>query len=382
MERIFKHIFVVVFLFAISTPLAGHLLHMGTSTSVDENRELAKLPELTKEWQKLRSIPAGFDQYFNDRFGFKKILSKFYAQITYLIFKKSPSSQISVGKDGYLFFNSHSAEEPNSLFQSICGRNSDLKYETEKLYHAIQRIINFGKQAKINTYFIFIPTKSKIYPDKLPGLLARQIREECSRSNPGFLGDFFHQYRSNPLIMDSVFYPLNLFRQHREEMDIYYRNHFHWIGAAPFLTATHFLHNYAGVGAIPEIPTENVNQKSDLHRILNGVSEISTITSNINTMNPELNMCMGAKCWPKIQYIYKNLVNDGIVSLSVNSNLKGRRAILLSDSFGIFIAPALAMGYEAILHINVNHLTPGEWPDFIQILREDFDPIRYDISIP
>jgi hypothetical protein len=52
----------------------------------------------------------------------------------------------------------------------------------------------------------------------------------------------------------------------------------------------------------------------------------------------------------------------------------GRSALLLSNSFGAFVAPHLAPGFKSLTHVNLNALQEAEAEVFLQQLMERVKP--------
>ena len=69
---------VALFLCAISLPLSANLVGVDGADPGAENRELAAFPRVDGTWKSLAAFPAGFSLWFDDHFGFRSILVRWY----------------------------------------------------------------------------------------------------------------------------------------------------------------------------------------------------------------------------------------------------------------------------------------------------------------
>jgi len=71
---------VALFLCAISLPLAANLAGVDGGDPGAENRELAAFPSLDGTRASIAAFPAGFGLWFDDHFGFRSLLVRWYGE--------------------------------------------------------------------------------------------------------------------------------------------------------------------------------------------------------------------------------------------------------------------------------------------------------------
>ncbi len=349
-SRRLKKTGIALFIVIIFTPFIGHIFKVGQSSAKLENRALAPVPGNLKDLDSLHTFPDKFDDYLNDHFGLKKNLSYINANLLFHLFKISPALNITIGNDGYLFFNSHTTTNKYSLLKGSCLKSKKSVHQSKKILGAIKDITAHlaSRGGGFEAYFIIIPTKSKIYPEKLPGNLPYDLKKKCSDENPGLMGVFYEKFSNEDIVKERVFYPLNLLRSGKDKYQVYHKTMFHWKGEAPYVVAQKFLKDYIQVSDLPELSYKESKTGGDLNHLLSGMHFYSKWRL-YNFKEAGMNICRGSKCFPKINP-YINLTHD--TTFITNKNIKERSVLLLSDSFGAEIAPAISTGFENTLHTN------------------------------
>ncbi len=171
---------VIVFLAAIALPLAGSLSGLAPRGASAEKRELAPAPRLAPDaaalasagkleaWRtSLAAFPAGFDEYHDDRFGFRPALIRLHNLFKACVIGVSPSDQAVIGRDGWLFYAGQQALDyyrATELLTSAELAAWELRVEAPAEWLA-DRGIPF--------VFYFAPDKATIYPEELPYFVRR-----------------------------------------------------------------------------------------------------------------------------------------------------------------------------------------------------------------
>src|SRR5215813_12988601 len=104
MRRLLNIALIAGFIVIIGLPLAANMAGRDGGDQAGENRELAKFPEFEWTWQSALAWPAGLDAWFQDHFGFRSTLVRWYGESRYYGLGVSPSSQVVRGKGGWLFY--------------------------------------------------------------------------------------------------------------------------------------------------------------------------------------------------------------------------------------------------------------------------------------
>src|SRR5271165_2755891 len=95
---------IIVFLAAITMPLAGQFLHLDCGIKLNDNRVLEPLPELKLDRASLAAFPAKFEAYFNDHFGFRQRLIHWLSVVKVLGLGVSSSRDVILGRNGWIFY--------------------------------------------------------------------------------------------------------------------------------------------------------------------------------------------------------------------------------------------------------------------------------------
>lgn len=152
------------FAVAISLPLGKLAVRSEPDMSVIEGRNPRPFPGCSlAELRGFKSFATDVDGYFSDRFGFRTSLLKLCAFIQIRCLNTSLSSEVVIGKDGWLFYKTPQSFGSDSL-------NNDT---LEKWRQALERRQAWLGQRGIKYLFVVVPDKDGIYPEFLPDKLHR-----------------------------------------------------------------------------------------------------------------------------------------------------------------------------------------------------------------
>jgi alginate O-acetyltransferase complex protein AlgJ len=104
MRRSTNLVLVAAFLLVIAAPLAANLAGRDGGDPQGENRELAPFPALEPTWASISTFGNGLDLWFQDHFGFRSTLVRWYGESRYFWLRVSPSPMVVRGKNGWLFY--------------------------------------------------------------------------------------------------------------------------------------------------------------------------------------------------------------------------------------------------------------------------------------
>ena len=99
-----RALLVAAFLLVISLPLAANLAGFDGADPGAENRGLAPFPRVDQSWRSLGELPASFGLWFDDHFGFRSTLIRWYGATRLFVFGVSPSASVVKGRDGWFFY--------------------------------------------------------------------------------------------------------------------------------------------------------------------------------------------------------------------------------------------------------------------------------------
>ncbi|HIK08810.1 MAG TPA: hypothetical protein IGS52_00840 [Oscillatoriaceae cyanobacterium M33_DOE_052] len=164
-QRLHHVIICCLFVPAIWTPIVISLWRYWRplpNPSNWEKRQLASLPNFQLSRQSLANFPRLFDAYYNDNFGGRQQLIYWHNRILFSGLKQSPSEQVIIGKDGWLFYGHTYAIE--SYRATAPFTEAQLKHWQQILEERRDWLNARG----IPYLVVFVPEKQSIYPEYLP----------------------------------------------------------------------------------------------------------------------------------------------------------------------------------------------------------------------
>lgn len=182
-----KYSITISFLIVIFALSLNHVVGVIDKVDENENRKLAEKPKLDIE--KLDYYPQEFESYFNDNFSGRGYFIDFYLWLNKTVLKKrSLSKKFYLGKDNYIF-------EMNKNLPLYLGKRTVSDEELERIaFEFTQRQAYFSEKG-IKVYIQIIPSKFKVYSDKLPLLIKKGEMHMGDR-----FVDYFRKNTSIPII--------------------------------------------------------------------------------------------------------------------------------------------------------------------------------------
>ena len=132
-----------------------------------ENRELAAFPRLDGTWASIAAFPANFGLWFDDHFGFRSLLVRWYGETRLFVLGVSPSAAVVKGRDGWFFYGDDKAIEDYASAQPMTPA------ELANWRAAIVRARDWLRARGIAYVFTIAPDKHVIYGEEMPPTLAR-----------------------------------------------------------------------------------------------------------------------------------------------------------------------------------------------------------------
>ncbi len=158
---------VALFLCAISLPLAANLSGVDGGDAGAENRELAAVPHLDGTLASIAAFPANFGLWFDDHFGFRSVLVRWYGETRLFMLGVSPSAAVVKGRDGWFFYGEDEAIEDYASAKPM------MPGELANWRAAILRARDWLGARRIAYVFTIAPDKHVIYGEEIPPTLAR-----------------------------------------------------------------------------------------------------------------------------------------------------------------------------------------------------------------
>ena len=216
--------------FTMMKPFAGQQAR----TSPTEQRRLVQFKQIRESWPNIKSTVQTFGQAFDDQLFARTEILQAVNGVLVEQGRHSTSDTILFGEDGYQFLIRRRSEK--TFVQIPCAVPGGLDEMQRQL--TIDTYIKFAQRMQtknVETRLVIIPTKSSIYPEKLP----KYVHSICVGKTPSTV-DTVKQIKGAGL---SARYDWEWFRTHSPE-GIFQPHSFHWVRAksqmyAQFLYGNH-----------------------------------------------------------------------------------------------------------------------------------------------
>ncbi len=159
MRRAHHTLLVGLFLLVIALPLAANLRGVDGADAEAENRTLAEWPVLDGSWASISGWLPGVAAWFDDHFGFRAQLVTWYGRSRYFGLGVSPSLDVVIGKDGWLFYG-----EDGGLDDYV-STNPLPPGQIENWRTTIVRARDWCRKRGIAYFFTSVPDKASVYPE-------------------------------------------------------------------------------------------------------------------------------------------------------------------------------------------------------------------------
>jgi hypothetical protein len=345
----------VAFALLLAIPAMVSGLNDHAARSRWENRPLVELPALFSEEKDTRFFDE-LDRYLNDHFGFALELNRLYRKLLFYVFRDSPSPDVSLGKDGYVFVTSFKSE-PFSVLETLCVRGMDAAVAAVSA-DAWAQILRHFARAHDHVALLIVPSKPTLYPEKFTLAIPRRYRERCA------------QYEQENSVAEAIVrsvqengniavYPYKEFLQQKYDGNFYPRENFHYAGKSAHWLGRETL-NRLGI-AVSADYEENVLGTTVTHDIMNllGFTRALELTAYPYT-------AFQLRSQPQVpEYIrdyFERARQFGVITS--DNPLSQRTALVIGNSFTTFTADHLAPGYRSLTYIMTNDLRQEEYVRF------------------
>jgi hypothetical protein len=179
---------------------------------------MAKMPEIQNTV--LNEFPKKFEDFFNDNFGFRMVLTRWNSILRIKYFNFSPVSWVVIGKEGWLYLNDG---------DSMKDHRGLLSYTNEEL-SSIKRTLenqrDWLSQMGIPYLIVIVPNKETVYPEFLPDTINRVTDQTRLDQLVQYLGS-----HSNLNILDLR----DALQKAKSTYPVYYRTDSHWNDYGAFI---------------------------------------------------------------------------------------------------------------------------------------------------
>lgn len=158
---------IILFLTLLILPWVGQHAGLDTRWKLQENRPPAERPVFSWKWSDISLYPRRFEQYFNDAFGFRSLLTRCRSYMFYFWLHMSPSPNAIRGRDGRLFMG---WREERESYQRL------FPYQPEQIAqwaHYYDKIRSWLASRTCELVIMIPPNKSSLYPEYMPAMIKR-----------------------------------------------------------------------------------------------------------------------------------------------------------------------------------------------------------------
>jgi hypothetical protein len=382
-NRLLSVLFIFLWFGLLATPAYIHFFVPDSDNVNKENRQLALLPEPPFTLQDRLSWPGKMDRYWNDHFGLRMEMIEWNNALHFSVFGDLNAVQLTSGKDGFLFFNSHSAQDPLSMIHFLCGRRTK-PADYQRMATTASAFMHSALATFPNSHFLVVPTKPVVYQEKLPDWLQQQ----CKGLTPP-VPEIVAQLKRDPSLAERIIFPVAEMKAMVSEHEFYTKATFHWVGDGARPVAKLIASNFFHLPSISTFSTSPKKEMADMQRFLPGVL-LEDSLRELNYQKAGITECRGEVCFPEFATFSAKI---GDLSRFAQNEKKGPKLLIVSDSFGRGIAGMFAEYFGEVWHISVNNfntLSPAELstvqdisfnqykPDHVLFLWHDFSIGYFD----
>lgn len=187
--------------------------------STIEKRTLSKFPIIGWNTTDIKKFPKLFDSYYSDHFGFRDELIKYYKIFKFGI-GDSPSNDVTIGKDGWLFLGSikKGYNKYNDPFGDVRNANK-YSYNQLKAFGKYMTVLkSWLNERGIEYVFVIAPNKHTVYFDKLPVYISKVNVQSSTDQLVGYL-----KSHTSVSVVD-----LRKILIENKEKQLYYKTDTHW----------------------------------------------------------------------------------------------------------------------------------------------------------
>jgi alginate O-acetyltransferase complex protein AlgJ len=158
---------VALFLGVIALPLAANLAGADGADPGAENRELAPFPRVDGSWQSVIGFGGDLSRWFDDHFGFRSTLVRWYGESRLFGLQVSPSNAVIVGRDGWFFYGDDKSIEDYAEVEPMTPE------AIANWRQAVLLAREWLRARGIAYVFTVAPDKHVLYPEQMPRTVAR-----------------------------------------------------------------------------------------------------------------------------------------------------------------------------------------------------------------
>ena len=338
-----------------------------------ENRAPATFPASPASVAALPAWTAGVDAWLRDHFGLRKRYLDVLDQIHYRVFGGFSSPQILMGRDGRIFLASHAAGEGyrNSLIRTSCGVGVSVA-RLQEIAGSLAMVLERSEAASPARHLVvLVPSASALYPSELPAWLERQCRASAPLLD-GIVGALPGPVRARVVNLHPLLAALDPATPGIPRLN------FHWAGIGPLRSAAWIAETSLGRRAAFPMPTRVVVERSDINFFFPGVRLAGEVTV-ANAAQAGVASCLGSPCFEAtLGADVARLMED--MRRYEGPGPEGR-LLLLTDSFGAFVAEGFTPYFREVVQVSLNNLPQLSGEQRARLRRALLEEYRPDVTL-
>jgi hypothetical protein len=305
------------FMLIILSPFYVMIIGMNKDQNNDEYRIKAEAPEWNMlEWE---SYTKKYNSYFEDQFGFRGDLIKFYSKYKTKLWRSSPiPNKVLMGKNKWLY------TVEDSLMEDYRGLRKFNSNQLDEIYTNLMYRKNRLAKMGIAYYILIAPNKQTIYPEYIPSSYPIANKEtRWIQTKSYLLGKG----------IDFIVDPTDALIKSKTSTQSYFKTDLHWSNMGAYIASNMLLNTiHKDFPIIEQHPLNHYNireqlfTKGDLVRMINitGIHDIQYIFESDGLNN--------------IQYLegpaYPSYVSSQPIVLTLTKDTLKPRILMFKDSFG------------------------------------------------
>jgi len=304
---------------------------------------------------------ADLELFIDDHIGLALELNQVYRKLKFNVYRDSPMANILLGEDEFIFLGSHSTRKPYNALNILCVEAAQRPVEPS-IRGGIAALTKWAMDLEMRPSFAIFPSKPVLYPEKLPSSVPPRYQSACRNysGRPNLPSQLAQEWP------DYIYYPLQHFAELKEQPYFYPPASFHANGQS----AHEFARGFLSMINIDVGPAFDLDPTV---KAINADMKVMGFTRQINIWTyryRDFGVVMHNHQPEWIKSYYPRARD--FAHFQTRRPASSRTALLLSNSFGSFVAPHLAPGFKDLYHINVNYLAAENTQALLTAILENY----------
>lgn len=355
--------FCVLFIAIISIPLSQMMFQYLPETPLNEKRDLSELPSLTmlKKISGWNDYLQSFEDFFNDHYGLRPFLIRANSAMEIKYFHISPTANVVLGKDGWLFYD---APDEGVNLKDFYGDALFTDRELTIIKSNLGMLQKKLSKQHIDLMIIVTPNKHTIYNEYLPSSMQKQKGTETRADQISTLVREMniHYVDTRQSLLEAkgqYAYPL------------YYKTDTHWNKLGAFIGFQEIMKSVSSLG----YTTNNISPENTLNIEPQEIAcqcDLATMVSFDNYQNeiePLIHVDTHYISEEKSDLRYHDAYGNYLVTRLPDQRYP--KVILYRDSFARSLIPYLSESFSQVSYIWSRkidfNLIQKERPDIVMI---------------